>query len=135
MLDALHPGLTHQLVRQVTDEMTASRLGSGGVDVLGTPVMISLMELASWEAVQPLLEPGMTSVGTVVNVRHLAATPVGDVITVRSELVEVDGRRLVFRVEAWDSVDRIGEGSHERFIVHLARFLERVEKRRRQGGG
>jgi predicted thioesterase len=125
------PGLAHQLSRQVTEEMTATRLGSGGVDVLGTPFMISMMELASWQAVQDHLEPGLTSVGTVVNIRHLAATPVGDIVTARSELVEVDGRRLVFRVEAWDTAARIGEGTHERYIVHLERFLERVAARRR----
>ena len=131
----LRPGLSHQLSRVVTEEMTAARLGSGGVDVLATPVMFGLMELASWQAVQPALAPGMTSVGTVVNIRHLAATPVGDTVTARSELIEVDGRRLVFQVEAWDSVQRIGEGVHERFIVHLERFLERVQARRAQVRG
>lgn len=130
MAGMLRPGLSHQVRREVTAEMTAARLGSGGVEVLGTPFMISMMELASWRAVQDYLEAGMTSVGTVVNIRHLAATPVGDTVTARSELVEVDGRRLVFRVEAWDSVAKIGEGSHERFVVHLERFLERVARRR-----
>lgn len=132
MAENLQPGLNHQLTRAVTEEMTASRLGSGGVDVLGTPFMISMMELASWLAVQDSLDSGLTSVGTVVNIRHLAATPVGDTVTARSELLEIDGRRLVFRVEAWDSVGRIGEGAHERFVVRLERFLERLAERRRE---
>lgn len=134
-IEELRPGLNYQFAREVTKEMTAAALGSGGVEVLATPVMIGLMEYASWQAVQEALPPGTSTVGTLVNVRHLAATPVGDVVKVRSELVEADGRRLVFQVEAWDSADRIGEGSHERFIVNPDRFLERLKERGKRAGG
>ncbi len=90
-------------------------------------MMIALMENAAWRAVADFLEEGYVSVGTRVDVRHLAATPIGQRVRATAELVEVDGRRLVFRVEAYDEEKKIGEGIHERFIVHLQRFLERLK--------
>ncbi|MHB1161868.1 MAG: thioesterase family protein [Chloroflexota bacterium] len=133
MTDALRPGLTGEVRRRVTQDMTADAYGVVGVKVLATPAMIALMELASWQAVQSALEPGMTSVGSELNVRHLAPTPVGDVVRVRSELLEVQGRRLTFRVEAWDSAGQVGEGVHSRFVVSQARFLERLSSRAPSG--
>jgi fluoroacetyl-CoA thioesterase len=105
---------------------TAAALGDFGVTVLGTPYMINLMEIASANAVIPHLDPGQTTVGTVVDVTHLAATPIDMKVTATAELLEVDGRRLVFHVEARDEREKIGEGRHERFILDLDRFLEKT---------
>jgi fluoroacetyl-CoA thioesterase len=110
----------------VGEEQTAAAFGAGGVRVLGTPVMIGLMENAAWRLVQPELAEGETTVGTLVNVRHLAATPVGGHVVATAELMELDGRRLVFRVSARDDKQLIGEGIHERALVQLERFLARI---------
>ncbi|HEV8193922.1 MAG TPA: thioesterase family protein [Ktedonobacterales bacterium] len=112
----------------VDDARTAEAFGAGGVRVLGTPAMIGLMENAAWQLVQPELAEGETTVGTVVNIRHLAATPVGERVTATAELVEIDGRRLVFRVSATDEHQLIGEGIHERAHVQLERFLARLQR-------
>src|SRR5215472_7353025 len=110
---ALQVGMHGDASLVVGEAQTASAFGAGGVHVLGTPVMIGLMENAAWRLVQPELEPGETTVGTLVNVRHLAATPVGRAVTATAELIEIDGRRLVFRVTARDDKQLIGEGVHE----------------------
>jgi fluoroacetyl-CoA thioesterase len=94
--------------------------------------MIGLMENAAWRLVQPHLAEGETTVGTLVSIRHLAATPLGDTVRATAELVEIDGRRLVFRVEAHDSRQLIGEGTHERARVLLDRFMARVNDQQEQ---
>ncbi|WP_069803508.1 thioesterase family protein [Thermogemmatispora onikobensis] len=124
---SLQPGLKGEASTTVVYENTAAAVGAGGVEVFATPMMIALMENAAWRAVADVLEAGYVSVGTRVDVRHLAATPIGQRVRATAELVEVDGRRLVFRVEAYDEEKKIGEGIHERFIVHLQRFLERLK--------
>jgi predicted thioesterase len=123
---ALQVGMHGDASLVVGEAQTAAAFGAGGVHVLGTPVMIGLMENAAWRLVQPELEPGETTVGTLVNVRHLAATPVGREVTATAELIEIDGRRLVFRVTARDDKQLIGEGVHERSRVLLERFLARL---------
>ena len=123
---ALEVGMRGEATLIVGEEQTAAAFGAGGVHVLGTPVMIGLMENAAWQLVQPVLPAGETTVGTLVNVRHLAATPVGGHVTATAELIEVDGRRLVFRVSARDDAQLIGEGTHERFRIVLERFLARL---------
>ncbi len=110
--------------------MLASAVGSGLLDVLSTPSMIGLMEGAAATAVAPLLPDGSVSVGVRVDVRHLAATPLGMAVRARAELIEIDGRRLTFRVEAFDAHEKIGEGVHERAIVEPARLLARVNAKR-----
>lgn len=105
----------------------ASALGSGGIGVFGTPAMIALMESAAINAVDHLLPEGSATVGTHVDVRHLAATPPGLEVRATAELIGVDGRRLTFRIEAHDPVDKIGEGTHERAIVEIARLVRRAE--------
>lgn len=128
MVDApdLKPGLAGEAHITVTDDLTASALGSGNVNVYSTPAMIALLEAAAIRALEGQLAEGQTSVGTHLNVQHLAATPVGMSVTARAVLREVDGRRLVFEVTAWDAVEKIAEGTHERFIVNRSRFEERV---------
>jgi predicted thioesterase len=125
----LAPGLKGEAHLTVDFTLTAAALGDFGVVVLGTPYMINLMEIASANAVNPELEPGQTTVGTLVEVKHLAATPIDMRVTAQSTLVEVDGRRLVFEVEAYDEREKIGQGRHERFIVDLERFLQRVKSK------
>jgi fluoroacetyl-CoA thioesterase len=125
----LKPGLRGTSTVVVAEENTAAHFGAGGVHVFGTPMMIGLMENAAFSAVQPLLPEGQSSVGTKVNITHLAATPIGMSVTATAELLEVDGRRLVFRVEARDEQELIGEGTHERFIITLDRFLSRIEEK------
>lgn len=107
----------------------AEAMGSGALKVFATPSMVALMEKAAWESVQPFLEEGQGTVGTLMNVKHLAATPLGDTVVAETELTEVDGRRLVFSVKATDSAGVIGEGVHERFIIGNERFMESVIKK------
>ncbi|HAF67067.1 MAG: thioesterase family protein [Bacillota bacterium] len=110
---------------KVTEDTLASATGSGAVDVFSTPNLVLLMEEASVEAVKDYLEDGETTVGTMVNIRHLAATPPGLTVTATAVLTEVDGRRLVFEVSAHDGVDIVGQGTHERFVVDRAKFIEK----------
>jgi predicted thioesterase len=117
--------MTGEATTTVVHENTAAAVGAGGVEVFGTPMMIALMENASWRAVATHLDEGDVTVGILVNVRHLAATPIGQKVRAVAELIEVDGRRLVFKVEAYDERQKIGEGQHERFIVQLDKFLSR----------
>ncbi len=120
-------GLKGEATTIVSQENTAAAVGAGGVAVFATPMMISLMENAAWQAVADELAEGQVTVGTLVNVRHLAATPPGQHVHAVAELREIDGRRLVFQVEAYDERQKIGMGQHERFIVKLERFLRSVE--------
>ncbi len=122
---SLKLGMTGEAATVVAHENTAARVGAGGVEVFGTPMMIALMEQASWQSVANDLEPGYVTVGTLVNVRHLAATPLGQRVRATAELVEIEGRRLLFKVEAFDEKQKIGEGQHERFIVNLDRFMKK----------
>lgn len=124
----LTPGMTAEVTTLVTPENTAAAVGAGGVEVFATPMMISLMENAAWQAVAGGLDKGDVTVGVLVDVKHLAATPVGQTVRANATLQEIDGRRLVFRVEAYDERQKIGEGSHERFIVNLERFKKRLEE-------
>ena len=105
---------------------TAKEIGSGTLRVLATPRMIALMEEAAYKCIGGNLENGSTSVGTFMNVKHLSATPVGMEVTAVAEITEVDGRRVAFKVEAYDETGLIGEGSHERFIVGEERFVSKT---------
>lgn len=125
---ALAVGMRGEASLVVGEAQTAAAFGAGGVLVLGTPVMIGLMENAAWQLVQPELPEGESTVGTLVNVRHLAATPMGGHVVATAELIEIDGKRLVFRVSARDDTQLIGEGTHERFRIVLERFLARLPK-------
>lgn len=113
----------------VTEDKTALVLGSGGLAVYATPAMIRLMEHAAWSAVEGCMEEGYSTVGTLMNVKHISASPVGAHIRCESELVEVDGRKLVFRVSAYDDGGLIGEGFHERFVINCEKFMDRAESK------
>lgn len=110
----------------VSDEVCADRIGSGLVKVFATPMMIALMEQTCNESVVPMLEEGQGTVGTHIDVSHCAATPVGMRVWCDSELVEVDRRRLVFKVAAYDERGLIGEGRHERFVIDTKKFQDKV---------
>ena len=105
---------------------TAEVYGSGDLPVFATPAMIGLMEYTASSSVSTLLEEGQSTVGTIVNVKHVAATPVGMEVSCESELVEIDRRRLVFNVKAYDECGLIGEGVHERFIIDVEKFMNRT---------
>ena len=128
-LSPLRTGLTGSAELVVGEEHTAPFVGSGRVRVLATPVMINLIEAAALDAVEKLLPPGHQSLGTRLDVRHYAATPVGMRVRATAELVKVDGRPLDFRVEARDEKEAIGDGLHQRVVVNVARFDARVQKK------
>ncbi|HOT91262.1 MAG TPA: thioesterase family protein [Anaerolineae bacterium] len=125
----IEPGLTNEITHIVAESDTAAVYGSGLAPVLSTPHLVALMENAAQTALTPYLEPGQSSVGTYIGIRHLAATPVGMTIRVRAEVTEMAMPRVCFRVEAWDAVEKIGEGQHERFIIDTARFMARVARK------
>ncbi len=128
-MDAIHPGLSAEVTTTVTPDRTARHLGSGGIDVYATPAMVSLMESAAVKAIDPLLPEGQASVGVSLEIRHLAATPLGQTVRARAEVTGVEGRRVFFTVQAWDEAGLIGEGTHTRFVIDTARFLERLAER------
>ena len=111
----------------VGDQHTAPHVGSGKVAVLATPVMLNLMEAAALDAAERFLPPGHQSLGTHLDVRHIAATPVGMTARARAEVVAIEGRKIHFKVEAWDERELIGDGTHVRVGVNVARFAERVQ--------
>ena len=123
----LKTGIKGKSETTVTKELCANAWGSGGLPVYATPAMIALMENTAWASVEPCMEEGRSTVGTKLDVSHLSASPVGAHITCESELIEVDGRRLVFRVNASDDAGLIGEGLHERFIINTEKFMARTE--------
>jgi predicted thioesterase len=129
---AIVPGLVGEVELVVQQADTADALGNAGVHVLATPRLVALLELAAIRAVAPHLPPGAGTVGTRIDVRHLAATPVGMRARVRATLREVDGRRYVFAIEGEDDADRIVEGTHERVQVDHARFLARIAEKARR---
>lgn len=126
---ALEPGLTGTAALTVGEEHTAPRIGSGRIHVLATPVMINLMEAAALAAVEHLLPEGHQSLGTHLDISHIAATPVGMRVRAEAHLVEVSGNKLAFRVAAHDDADMIGEGSHRRVVVDVNRFDRRVQQK------
>ena len=130
-MDKLTPGLSAELTRTVTESYTAAQLGSGLVPVFATPALVALMEAAAVHALEGCLPPGQTTVGGRIDVRHLAATPVGMTVRALAELTAVEGRKLTFQITAWDDVEKIGEASHERVIVDTEKFLARAQAKRK----
>ena len=128
--DILKPGLKATTTDTVTDGNIARAWGSGGLAVYATPAMIALVETAAYSAVQSLLPPGWSTVGTEINIKHISATPAGMKVYARAELLSIDGNALGFKVEAFDEAGKIGEGAHSRFIVENERFLVRTERKR-----
>ncbi len=130
----LQTGITGKKSITVTEEKTAQAISSGTLPVLATPIMIALMEDVAKECVAPYLADGQSTVGILVNIRHVSATPVGMEVSCEAKLVEKDGRRLVFEVRAYDAAGVIGEGTHERFVVDNEKFMAKVEGKNRPAG-
>jgi fluoroacetyl-CoA thioesterase len=126
-LAKLKPGLEGHAEIVVGEQHTAPRIGSGRVHVLATPVMINLMEAAALDACENLIPAGHQSLGTRLDVRHIAATPIGMRVRATARLLSVDGRTLEFQVEARDEKDLIGDGTHQRLVVNVSRFDQRVQ--------
>ena len=122
----LKEGIKGEVEFTVTKEQTAKHLGSGGLYVFATPMLVAMMEKAAWSSVEPYLDEGMGSVGTLMNMTHDAATPIGMKVVCRSELIGIEGRKLKFNVEAFDEKGKIGGGYHERFIVNNGKFQEKT---------
>lgn len=122
----MEKGTKFKVTIKVEDKDTAASHGSGTLAVLATPRMIALMEESAYKCIQEYLEEGQSSVGTYLDVKHLSATPVGMEVYAESEIVEIDGRRIVFSVKAYDEKGIIGEGKHERFIVFSEKFVNKT---------
>ena len=128
---ALTPGLTGEFEQVVTPELTADALGNKGVQVFATPFVINLMELTCNAVMKPALPAGFASVGTMVEMKHLAATPVGMKVRAKATILETDGKRCLFEITVWDETEKIAEGRHERFVVpNLEKFLSRAMSKR-----
>ncbi|MDH3287579.1 MAG: thioesterase family protein [Betaproteobacteria bacterium] len=127
--EELKPGLTGLAEIVVGTRDTAPHVGSGKIGVLATPIMVNLMEAAALQAVEKFMPPGYQTVGTRLDVKHFAATPVGLRVRAEAKLVKVDGRTLTFRIQAADEREPIGEGDHERLIINVERFDQRMQKK------
>ena len=126
----IKPGATAEVGFTVSEDKTAHAMGNRGVHVFATPYVIGLLEDAAGAVLKPHLPPGAGSVGTMVEMKHLAATPVGMKVRARATLLEADGKRYLFTVEAWDEKEKIAEGRHERFVVpDMEKFLARAMKK------
>lgn len=125
-MSALHPGLSAEITITVRPEDTAERWGSGLVPVYSTPALVGLMEAAAVKALAGKLEEGRTTVGGHIDIQHLAPTPVGMAIRARAELIAVEGRKLTFRIEAWDEMEKVGEALHERYIIDNDKFVAKA---------
>ena len=128
----LETGIKGHKELMVTPDKTAKAMGSGALDVFATPCMIALMENTAFESLQAELEEGCGTVGTALNVKHVAATPVGMKVTCDTELIKVDGRALTFLVKAYDACGLIGEGEHERFIISEEKFQAKTDAKNGQ---
>jgi len=122
-------GASHTIKRRVEPEHSADKHGNPGIDVFTTPLLCEWSEEAAVLAVQDQLDPGMITLGTRIDLKHLVATPIGMMVRVTATLKEVDGRKLLFAVEAYDEREKISECTHERFIVTKSRFLEKVAEK------
>jgi fluoroacetyl-CoA thioesterase len=126
---AIKAGTTGTAELVVGEEHTAPRVGSGKIRVLATPVMINLIEAAALNAAEHLLPAGHQSLGTLLNVKHIAATPVGMKIKATATVTKVEGRNIYFDVTAVDEKEEIGGGTHERVVVNVERFDKRVQRK------
>ncbi|GAC1420808.1 MAG: thioesterase family protein [Candidatus Velthaea sp.] len=123
----LDVGRTYQSQSRVEEWMTAEKAGNKGVDVLSTPMLLQLVEDAAMQCIAPTLEPGQISLGTHVDLAHLAPSPVGLIIRTEVEVLKFDGRRIEFAFSSFDEREKVAEGTHERYITERSKFLERLE--------
>jgi predicted thioesterase len=126
-------GLSAEISITVTESDTAAKWGSGLVPVFGTPALVGLMEATAVKVLEGYLPAEQTTVGGHIDVRHLAATPVGMGVRARAELVAMEGRKFTFKIEAWDELEKVGEAQHERFVIDREKFIARAQAKRSQG--
>jgi fluoroacetyl-CoA thioesterase len=126
------PGILAEYEHTVTDADTASHWGSGGLAVFSTPALVGVMESAAVIALRGYLPPSQTTVGGHIDVHHLAATPVGAIVRARAELITIEDHKLVFKIQAWDEMELIGEADHDRFVIDEAKFMAKVERKKRR---
>ena len=127
---SIQPGLSAEIEITVTETDTAAHLGSGLLPVYATPALVALMENAAVRTLEGHLPEGQTTVGGQIDVRHMAATPVGMKVRARAELLEVNGRRLTFNIQAWDEAEQIGEANHVRFLIDIEKFMAKVGEKK-----
>jgi fluoroacetyl-CoA thioesterase len=130
MAQTLTVGAKGQATAAVTADNTAERFGNAGAAVFATPMLVALMEQAAIDAIAPHLTPGQGSVGTRVEISHLAATPVGLTVRAAATLVALAGKKLTFAVEAFDDREKVGEGRHERYIIDTAKFFSKIDAKK-----
>jgi len=128
-MSELKVGLVFETKKIVEEADTAAKFGSGGVYVFATPMMIGIMENASMHCVADYVGEGNSTVGIHLDVKHLAATPMGMEVRAVAELIEVEGKKLRFKVEAFDEKGKIGEGTHDRFIINVEKFMSKLESK------
>jgi len=133
MSTPFEPGMSRELTVVSTQDDSARRFYPNLPDVFATPCLGGLMERVSAELINEHLNPGEQSVGVSMNLKHTAATPLGMVIRVRTEVIAVEGRKLTFKLEAFDDVEKIGEATHERFIIVADKFNARVAEKAKKG--
>jgi predicted thioesterase len=131
-LDQLRPGLNATVEIIVGTRDTAAHVGSGKIGVLATPILVTLLETAALQAVERFMPPGQQTVGTKLDIAHTAATPVGMQVRAHAELIQVEGRKLTFNLRAEDEIETIGGGIHERLIISVDRFDQRMQKKMEQ---
>ena len=132
-MQELKPGIRNKTEITINSQVSAKTCASGEMDVFATPMMIALMEQTADVSVRPYLAQGQATVGTKVDISHTSATPMGLKAWAESELLEVDGRRLIFSVHCYDEAGEIGFGTHERFIIDKERFMKKTRAKRKQG--
>ena len=126
MTQTLQPGIQHTFEKIAQPQESAAALGSGGLEVFSTPSLVALFELSAKQLVDPLLQPGESTVGVEIQVKHLKANRIGQKVRCTATVAGVDGRRIAFTGEMWDEQGKIGEGSHTRYVVNDAQFLSRL---------
>lgn len=130
LTDIIKPGMAREETFLVQEDETARHIGSGASRVLASPWLIAFMERVSHRLIAEQLPEEFSSVGVLINVRHVAPTPVGSQVRVRADITEVNGSRVTLNVQAWDHVELVGEGSHQRIVIEQERFLRRVDAKR-----
>jgi len=126
MVGVIQPGLTHQLEKVTEPRESAAAVASGALDVFSTPSLVALFECTALQAVEAALDPGFTTVGIEIAVRHLKATRIGQRVGCAVKVTAIEGKRISFEGEMWDEQGKIGEGTHVRYVVNAAEFLKRL---------
>jgi fluoroacetyl-CoA thioesterase len=128
MTESIRAGMRIEAEQEVTQDRVAAHLGSGSLQVYATPAMVTFIEHTCRALIEPLLPPGQTTVGTFIELEHMAPTPLGAQVRIEASVIEVEGRRVAFQAQVWDAEEQIGQARHDRFIIDEARFLERVQR-------